>query len=173
MISINKPNVVTQEEQTKLRFDWNSLISDEMNPKFTDYSEKYFPTADTLVTYLKDFQKIHKLNIKYNSKVISVNKKGETFVVKTNNKENEEFEAKIVVGAHGLSKPYIPNIKGIENCINYIDFDVDGNLFKNKNVAILGKGNSAFETSKWLLEISNITYLISPNELRLASNNIM
>src|SRR5580765_3347682 len=56
MISINKVNTGVDEEEVKLRWDWNSLLSDELSPLMRDFTERYFPDADVFVEYLKSFQ---------------------------------------------------------------------------------------------------------------------
>jgi thioredoxin reductase len=168
LISINKPYNIVPKEETNLRFDWNSLLSDEMKPKFCNYSSDYFPSANVLVQYIEDFYKYHELNVILNAPVIKVSKENDEFVVQTGNKEHEFFKAKIVIAAHGLSKFYIPKIEGIEHALNYGDFELDVEKFKKKRVYIIGKGNSGFETAKWLMSVTDITYISSPSDLRLA-----
>src|SRR2546428_68086 len=55
LISINKVYTGCTNRDTNLRWDWNSLLSDSEDMLFTRYSRRYFPHADDLVQYLKDF----------------------------------------------------------------------------------------------------------------------
>jgi cation diffusion facilitator CzcD-associated flavoprotein CzcO len=51
-----------------------------------------------------------------------------------------------VIVATGVSKPYLPDIPGIELAERY-DTSVDPRDFVDQRVLIIGKGNSAFETA--------------------------
>ena len=49
LISINKRNVEadlgTDENELKMRHDWNSLISDDPKCRVTEYTKDYFPNV--------------------------------------------------------------------------------------------------------------------------------
>ena len=49
LISINKRFNYYPEDDYNLRHDWNSLLSDDKEMRFTKYSDQLFPSADTLV----------------------------------------------------------------------------------------------------------------------------
>src|SRR5713101_6401159 len=63
LISLNKVNSPAESLETALRWDWNSLLSDSPGLLFPRYSQEYFPSADDLVRYLADFQRVHALNV--------------------------------------------------------------------------------------------------------------
>ena len=48
LISINKPHTGWDDPELKLRVDWNSLLSEQGLPLFTDYTPRYFPAADDM-----------------------------------------------------------------------------------------------------------------------------
>ena len=48
LLSINKRFNGFPEEQFNWRHDWNSLLSDDPDLRFTKYSEQLFPDADDL-----------------------------------------------------------------------------------------------------------------------------
>src|SRR5262247_2574888 len=48
LISINKVHTGYTDENVRLRWDWNSLLSDELSPLFREVSQRYFPDADDL-----------------------------------------------------------------------------------------------------------------------------
>lgn len=166
LISINKPNNGINNPEDPLRFDWNSLLCDDL--KFTDYTDEYYPHADVLVKYMEDFQEKYKLNIKFNSNVASIDKdKGGRFVVCT--EDGEEYRSTILISAAGFGEINIPEgIKGSELGETYWGMDPKSTKYKNKKVLILGKGNSAFETAKGLIEQCDEIFLASPNKLRFA-----
>ena len=43
MISINKPHTGHDDPELTLRWDWNSLLSDDPELRFTRYTGRYFP----------------------------------------------------------------------------------------------------------------------------------
>lgn len=153
LISINKRFTGSDNKEFNLRHDWNSLLSNKISMK--DYSDKYFPNRDELVTYLNDFAKVHKLNIQYNTSVIKISKHNEQFRVLCN---NGEWMCEKLVIATGLSEMNLPNIKNADKYTTHYGefpkdyFRNDQNLekYKNKKVLILGNGNSAFELANIL-----------------------
>ena len=91
--------------------------------------------------------------------ILSIEKKDDYFVVKT---KKEDIEAKNVVLATG-TKERLMNIeleeeltgRGISYCAV-----CDGPFFKNKDVCVIGGGNSALEESLYLSDIVNKVHLI-------------
>ena len=65
LISINKRHTGFDDPELKLRMDWNSLLSDDSRPLFTNYSDRFFPPAEEMVKYLEDFSTTHCLNVEY------------------------------------------------------------------------------------------------------------
>ena len=102
----------------------------------------------------KDDQ-INSLGVNYiNEEVIEVTKNN----VKT---KNNTYESKIIIVATGLrnrelgiEKDYIG--KGVSYCAT-----CDGNFFKNKDVLVVGGGNTAFQDVIYLSNIVNKVYLIN------------
>lgn len=85
--------------------------------------------------------------------------KNNLFVLKSN---KNTYKAKSVIISTGLSprRLEIPgeiefNGKGVSYCAN-----CDGPFFKNKTVAVIGGGNSAFDAAEVLSKIANKVYLI-------------
>jgi thioredoxin reductase len=154
-----------------MRYDWNSLLSDENKPLFTDLTDDYYPQAQLFAEYVEDFANYHEINIQHNSCVehISKNEK-EIFQVKVKDCDTIYFSP-IVISASGFGEPFIPNIKGIELVDNYYDAIIEGDYYKNKKVAIIGKGNSAFEFAKGILNYADTIMLVSPETLLEASQS--
>ncbi len=79
--------------------------------------------------------------------------------------EDKEFFSKSVIVATGSSSKLLGLEekfwgKGISTCAT-----CDGNFFKNKPVAVIGGGNSAFEEAIYLSNIASKVYLIHRSEI--------
>lgn len=166
LISINKPYTGYDDPEINLRWDWNSLLSDDPEFLMTDYSDEYFPNADVLVRYLEDFCAHHALNVICNARAEHIDKVDDTFVVTT--ATGQTFTAKRLIVATGFTKPYLPDIPGIEEVDVYNDVDLNPERFANKDVLILGKGNSAFEVADCLLSHTAVMHVLSPSSVTFA-----
>lgn len=165
LISVNKVYTGYTDPEINLRWDWNSLLSDDDQLLFKHYSQKYFPSTDDLVRYLNDFADRHQLNIQYNTRVTGVSK-DQHFTVSDD--QGQSYCAARLIMATGVSKPYHPAIPGIELTENYTDVSIDPQDYINKRVLILGKGNSAFETADLLIETAAVIHVASPHPITLA-----
>ena len=155
LISINKVNTGNKNKDFNLRHDWNSLLSDNDDLLFTKYTKKYFPDAKMLVKYLNDFYIKNNLNVEFNSEVKKIDKIHNTFYIYTKNKK---YKTKKLIIATGLFKQNKIDIPGI---INYSDLTLNKTKFENKNVLILGQGNSAFEVADYLIDTSAIIHIVA------------
>ncbi|MBI5076768.1 FAD-dependent oxidoreductase [Candidatus Falkowbacteria bacterium] len=97
------------------------------------------------------------------AEVVGLEKKENNFVVKS---ADADFEALSVILAFGLARRQlgIPGEKellgrGVTYCAT-----CDGPLFKNKIVAVVGAGNSAFDAADYLSKICKKVYLIHRSE---------
>lgn len=167
MISINKVNTGMDDEEVKLRWDWNSLLSDELSPLLRDFTHRYFPEADDFVEYLKTFQSRHALDVELNTRVSKISKtKMGTFVVKAT--DGRTWTGQRIIIATGVAESNKPTFPGVELCEDYSTVSINPREFVNKRVLILGKANSAFETADNLIETAAVIHLASPNPLRMA-----
>lgn len=99
-----------------------------------------------------------------NSEVNKIEKQADnTFRILTN---KEEFMAKTIIITIGLSprRLAVPgeielNGKGVSYCAN-----CDGPLYRNKEVAVIGAGNSAFDAAEILSKIAKKVYLLSHSD---------
>ena len=77
LISINKRNTGTKNEEFNMRHDWNSLLTNKNNHneplKFTSYSNEIFPNASLLAKYIEDFSEQYNLNVKKNTDLNNIN----------------------------------------------------------------------------------------------------
>jgi thioredoxin reductase len=164
-ISINKVNTGLDNADTDLRHDWNSLLNDE-GMLFKDYSRKYFPSADDFISYAEKLAEGLIDHIQCNSDVVRITKTDGIFAVKC--ADGSTLRARTVIVATGVSQAWDPGIKGFELTKNYTEFDTNPELYENKRVLIMGKGNSAFETADSLIEHAASIHVMSPNPVKFA-----
>ncbi|WP_348773958.1 NAD(P)-binding domain-containing protein [Micromonospora sp. WMMD714] len=164
LISINKPHTGSDDPELNLRLDWNSLLTDDPALRFTTYTERYFPDAEVMVRYLADFAAKTGVKVRYGARVTSVSKVDGIFEVHA----GETFRARRVVVATGVSRPYLPDIPGLELAEQYADMPVDPRDYLDQKVLIIGKGNSAFETADSLMETTTLIHLAGPSSVRMA-----
>jgi thioredoxin reductase len=165
LISNNKVFTGCDDPEINLRWDWNSLLSDDYAILMKQYSQAYFPPADTFVQYLGDFAQHYHLNIGYNSRVEKITK-ATVFTVTDAN--GLSYTAERLIVATGWTQQYIPPIPGIELVEKYSNVSVDPQDFAGQRVLIIGKGNSALETAENLLETAALIHVVSPHRVRLA-----
>jgi thioredoxin reductase len=169
LISINKKNNFFEEEEFNLRHDWNTLLSEESDKlKFTNYSDELFPNADLLSKYFSDYAAHNKLNIKYNHKVSKISKLDED-VFQITLEDKSILTANILFVATGAVRQNMPEeIEGIEHTTKYADFQLDKKKYINKRVAIIGSGNSAFETADSISDVAAFAHIFTRNKVKLA-----
>ena len=165
LISINKQQPGFDDPELNLRMDWNSLLSDQPNLLFTRYTDRYFPDADVMVRYLADFAERTRLNIRYGTRAVRVNRNGVFQVVDQN---GGRYEAPLLIVATGPSKPYLPTIPGIEAAELYGTVSVDPQTFDGQRVLIIGRGSSGFETAANLLEHAALIHVAGPSAIGTA-----
>jgi thioredoxin reductase len=166
LISINKIYTGTDNAETNLRWDWNSLLSDSDELLFRNYSQRYFPHPDDLVRYLEDYAEHYDLNVRYETMITNIARGDNGFVLRDS--QGNTYSGKRLIVATGLSKPHVPDIPGIELCDQYAEHSLDLNEYANKRVMIIGKGNSAFETAEHLIEVAAAIHLCSPHSVKFA-----
>jgi thioredoxin reductase len=159
LISINKRFNWFPEDEFNMRHDWNSLLTDDYSLLFRDYSEDLFPHADDLCRYMQDFADKFAIRIQYNTRVASIRRLPESsehgpnqpvnFVIR--DATGAEYACACLLMATGAVGPYLPDdIEGIELAEGYESHNLDQSHYENKRVAIIGRGNSAFEVANHL-----------------------
>ncbi|RIZ67285.1 MAG: hypothetical protein D0531_00170 [Methylococcales bacterium] len=135
----------------KLRFDWNSFLGSDMSMR--DYSKELFPFADEYLKYVNDFVSKHEINIKYNYEVKNISKDGGVFKI-----NDGEFTADRVFFGIGVKKrPIDPSITYPPNVTvySYDNMPTDPEVYRDKNVYVIGAGNAGLETVNWLSPIAD------------------
>lgn len=169
LISINKVYTGFDDPEINLRWDWNSLLTDDSKILFTDYDHSYFPSADSMVKYLNDYKNIYSINVEYNCEVVLIKKVGEKFSLI--NKNGETYFCKQLIVATGYDSECDVSFEGEYHADKYSEMSLDLQDYKNKRVMVVGKGNSAFETADYFSEVTKSIFLVSPNSLKLAWEN--
>jgi thioredoxin reductase len=166
LISNNKIHTGFEGRELNLRWDWNSLLTDDERLLFKNYSQEYFPPADTMVKYLGDVASILQLNLQCGVRVARISKPGDKFVV-TDQLGNQLFSSVVIV-ATGVPHQYIPPIPGIEHAELYTEVSINPQDFVGQRVLIIGKGNSAFETAENLIPTTSLIHLASRHPVQMA-----
>jgi len=83
LISLNKIHTRSTDPEIRLRWDWNSLLNDEPDLLFPKFSDEYFPSANDMVRYLAEFQRVHCLAVRYGTEVVRIERVGDGFLVHT------------------------------------------------------------------------------------------
>lgn len=167
LISINKKNNFFQEDEFNMRHDWNSLLSHDKNLRLTKYSDELFPHADVLYKYLNDFGTQHKLNIKFSSEVEQVKKNNELFEVKLTDGQIYTCSV-LLMGTGAVSEVSPSEIEGIEHTTPYSKQSLNLEHYKNKRIAVLGGGNSAFETADYLSSVAAFVHVLIKHPVKMA-----
>ena len=166
LISINKTYTGVTDPETNLRWDWNSLLSEEFEPQIREETADYFPHADALLKHLASYAQRHDLEVRYNTRVSRIEKRERFFEV--NLEGGRVLRPRYVICATGLFTPYTPAIPGIQHAEQYASVSVDPQNFLDQSVLIVGKGNSAFETADALVGTTSRIHVCSPNPVEFA-----
>lgn len=158
LLSINKIHNLYSEHDFNLRHDWNSLLSHDESLLFRNYSRDLFPNADDLHKYFTDFAERSELRIEYGCPVESITGSDGNFTVTT---QGRQIAARCVLMATGARKEHLPeNVEGLELATSYAEHELDLSVYENKRVAIVGRGNSAFEVADHLAGSAAVIHLM-------------
>lgn len=186
LISVNKVHCGGTHRQKNIenimRYDWNSLLTyehDHGKLLFRDFDTQYYPSADSLVAYLKAFEAFYHLHVWYNAQVASVEKgthadptiSTEGFRVRFMRQSiHYEILCKKCYIASGLkpnariaSLPLnMTTTKSGAKIYTYENVPVeDLSPFKDKHVLIVGGGNAGFEIANRLNDVVNTMHMVT------------
>jgi cation diffusion facilitator CzcD-associated flavoprotein CzcO len=168
LLSINKKYNYFTEEEFNWRHDWNSLLSDDPDMRFTKYTDDLFPHADVLYQYLQDFSQNHALNVRYDCAVKHITRnENQEFLVDTD--QGDQYRCKVLLLGLGTTEPLLPEeVEGIELATGYEEQELDLELYKNKRVGIIGGGNAAFETADYLSGVACYVHVLANAPIQFA-----
>ena len=149
-ISINKSK--------NLRFDWNSFLGDSKS--FRDYSENLYPSADDYLRYAEDFVTRKNLQIRFNYEVKSIEKLPDgTFSV-----NGGEYTAeKVFFGIGLIPREPTVNVHSSITAYTYANMPLNKEVYRDKNVVIIGTGNAALETADYIAPMTKFTTIFGRN----------
>ncbi|XP_065066498.1 FAD-dependent oxidoreductase domain-containing protein 2-like isoform X3 [Rhopilema esculentum] len=169
LISINKRFTGQTNKEFNMRHDWNSLISDDESLLLKHYTKEFFPPADKMVEYLRDFATRLNLKAKYGVNIRRVVKHPENDTFTLYDKKTNPYQCKYLIVSTGLWVENNPkNISGIENTVSYSKMSVNADDYEGKSVFIIGRGNSAFETAQHLAGAANYIHMMSRERARFS-----
>lgn len=159
--------------------------------RFGNWSKEYFPHADRMVDYLGGYARRHDLPIFYNYEVVGTTKATpprEGFTVHLrkcavyrsqervcipdpSRRDRPTVWCERIVVATGMQIPIGQSIDqqsspGVVD--GYESMPIDPDNYTNQRVAILGNGNSAFETAQGLAATSALVHIYGRRRVRLA-----
>ena len=166
LISINKLYTGCSNPEFNMRHDWNSLLCEDDDFRFGNYDKQFFPDADSLVRYMRDFVERYAIRMQYDTEVMRIEKSATGYRII--DASGNSITCEVLIIATGVARPNVPRIEGIEHADNYADMSLDVTEYENKRILIIGKKNSAFETADHLVGVAAMIHLISPNSIRMA-----
>ena len=166
MISINKVYTGYDSDHINMRWDWNSLLTEDYSHLFKNYSRDYFPNAKYMVQYLQDFANKFQLHVKCNTAATCVSRQDGLFSVEDN--RGCTYKSRCLIIASGLLVPFVPDIEGMDLTEQYSDVSVDANDFINQRVLVIGKSNAGFEIANNLTSTASMIHIASRNPLKFA-----
>lgn len=125
-----------------------------------NYTGYQFITGPELVIKFEQHMKQFNIPVRENEEARSVEKSGAGFTLKT---DRSTYEAKTLIIATG-KRPRMLNVpgevefknRGVTYCAT-----CDGPLFADKDVAVIGGGNSAFDAALQMISIANKVYILN------------
>ncbi len=129
-----------------------------------NYTGYQIISGPDLVKKFYDQLKTYKIDLREGQEVKSVGKNAGIFTVKT--AKDEELQTKTIVLASGKypRRLGVPGEAKFSNKGVAICATCDGPMFADKNVAIIGGGNSALDAALQMIKIAAKVYLITVND---------
>jgi len=137
-ISINKSR--------ELRYDWNSFLGSKKSLR--DYTEEVYPSADKYLEYVTDFVNENNINIRFGFEVTKIEKVDDIFII-----NGGEIKAKRVFFGIGLKPKDPPSDVKVHpdvQVFTYQNMPLDPEVYRGKEVNIVGTGNAALETADYI-----------------------
>lgn len=167
LISFNKTQALYDDPEILLRWDWNSLLTEDGCLPFREFSRELYPHADDLVRYLEAFAERGGLDVRTDTRVTRIARADDGRFELTDARAGVWRASRLVV-ATGFSRPYVPAIPGVELCEGYESAPVDAEAYLGQRVLVLGKGNSALEIADVALGTAALIHVASPTPVQLA-----
>ncbi|MDD9867973.1 MAG: FAD-dependent oxidoreductase [Candidatus Campbellbacteria bacterium] len=145
-------------------FGGQSIVSPEIQNWIGDISVSGVELAKRFRKHLEAYAKDH-LTIKTSSKVTSIQKNGDSFIIKDS--KGEEVQTTFVFISSGAGRRKLEGIEGAEELehkgLTYCA-SCDGPFFADKDVVVIGGGNAGFETAAQLLAYTKSVTLLQRSD---------
>jgi thioredoxin reductase len=151
---------ISLNRSKNMKYDWNSFLDDDVS--FRDYTEELYPSTDDYIKYAEDFVKRKNLNIKFEYEVKRIEKKDGLFYIN----DGEYVCEKLFVGTGLTEKDYRHYFKvnpKYKHVYSYGNMPLDKNVYRDKNVLIVGTGNAAWETLDYVGNVSKRSIITGRN----------
>lgn len=136
-----------------------------------NYTGYQFITGPDLAAKFEEHMRRYDFTMKENEEAIEVKRTGSIIKTKT---DKSEYESRTVIIASGkMSRELgVPGEKEFKNRGLTYCATCDGPIFKGKDVAIIGGGNSALDAALQMIKIARHVYIIN-NTPRLGGDAVM
>ncbi len=136
-----------------------------------NYTGYQFVSGPELASKFEEHMRKYDIELKENEEVTDIAKKGDVVLVKS---DRASYEAKTVIIASGKRSRElnVPGEKEFKNKGLTYCATCDGPLFSEKDVAVIGGGNSALDAALQLIKIAKHIYIIN-NTPRLNGDDVM
>ena len=166
LISFNKTRSIYRDPEINLRWDWNSLLTDDYSHPFGDFSRDFYPRSSDMVRYLESFHETHDIDVRFGFAVERIAREGQGYRVFDAN--GASLSCRCLVVATGMGRPHVPDIEGIELSEGYEACSFEADDYLDQRVLIIGKGNSGFELAERILPTAAIIHIASPQPILMA-----
>ncbi|MDC1068638.1 NAD(P)-binding domain-containing protein [Candidatus Kapabacteria bacterium] len=132
-------------------------------------SDEEYPSKNHVINYLKNYELRYNLPIHRPVKIVGVSFSSNIYHLKS--VTGFEYKAKTIIGATGTwGKPHLPKIAGIESFqgeVIHSAFYKSPKRYKDKNVLLIGAGNSAAQIYADLYEFAKIYWTVKDKPIFL------
>ncbi len=127
-----------------------------------NYTGYQFISGPELSIKFEEHMRKYDVEVKENEKVVKLAKNGSTFVV-TSNKADYETRTIIIASGKRSRELNVPGEKEFKNKGLTYCATCDGPLFAQKEVAVIGGGNSSLDAALQLMNIAKKVYIVNIN----------
>jgi len=203
--SMNKRYTGTSDEALNLRFDWNSLLdgdgrrgevaADEAaawttaaagngteparrSRRFVEFSDEYYPPADTMLEYMASYALAHAPHILYSTavqRVVRVGKEegggegavGEGAARFTLHTTRGVMRCKYLIVATGLSEAMPvseslrPHVEDYENVMQYTPPHLNSTKYDGLSILVVGSSNHALDVAEGMLPFAETLHVLA------------